>query len=74
MIEDIKAGMKHTRRIDIDESRIISHMDQELAVYSTPSMVEDIEMTCQEFIQRSYCRGRPGINSHTTAGGERRPG
>ena len=64
MIEDVKAGMKHTRRIDIDAGRIISHMDEELAVYSTPSMVEDIEMTCQEFIQRHLPDEQNTVGTH----------
>ena len=44
-------GLTIKRKIEINRERTISFMGDEGRVYSTPSMVEDIEYTCHELIQ-----------------------
>ncbi len=48
---DLKPGVSVRRRFDIDDSRTITHMGSDLAVYSTPSMVHDVELTCHELLE-----------------------
>lgn len=43
-------GMIRTRRYTVDEERTIGFMGEALRVYSTPSMVLDVERTCRDFV------------------------
>jgi predicted thioesterase len=46
----VAPGQSKTRQVTVDVGRTISFMGEELRLYSTPSMVRDIEATCQEFL------------------------
>ena len=50
MKETLKPGLEDTKRHDIDRERTIDFMGEALRVYSTPSMLRDIEQTCREVI------------------------
>ena len=50
MKETLTAGLAGTKRHDIDRERTIDFMGEALRVYSTPSMLRDIEQTCREVI------------------------
>ncbi len=46
----LSVGMTRTRRYTVDESSTIGFMGEALRVYSTPSMVLDVERTCRDFV------------------------
>ena len=50
MKDTLKTGAVHEATYDIDKGRTISFMGEDLRVYSTPHMVQDIERTCQQFL------------------------
>ena len=50
MKETLAAGLAGTKRHDIDRERTIDFMGEALRVYSTPSMLRDIEHTCRDVI------------------------
>ena len=50
MKDTLAAGIAGTKRHDIDRERTIDFMGEALRVYSTPSMLRDIEQTCREVI------------------------
>lgn len=52
MDSSLTAGLTETRRYEIDTDRTIGFMGEALRVYSTPSMVLDVERTCKDFLQR----------------------
>jgi predicted thioesterase len=50
MKPDFRAGLTHTQRVVVDRDRTIGFMGEAMRVYSTPSMVSDIERTCKDFL------------------------
>ena len=46
MKESLQPGLETTQRITVDTDRTIGFMGEDFRVYSTPSMVLDIERTC----------------------------
>ena len=48
MKDSLQPGASVTRRYDVDEARTIDFMGEDLRVYSTPSMVLDIERSCRD--------------------------
>lgn len=50
MKDSLIAGLTATERIVVDKPRTIDFMGEELRVYSTPSLVRDIEMTCRNLL------------------------
>lgn len=50
MKAELKAGLARTRRVAIDTDRTIGFMGEALRVYSTPSMVRDVELTCTDLL------------------------
>ena len=50
MQSDLRAGLAHTQRVVVDRDRTIGFMGEAMRVYSTPSMVSDIERTCKDFL------------------------
>lgn len=51
MVNDLRVGAKWRKRIHVDKPRTISFMGEQLRVYSTPSMVLDVEDACKDFLQ-----------------------
>lgn len=60
MKAELKAGLARTRRVAIDTNRTIGFMGEALRVYSTPSMVRDVELTCLDLLAESL---EPSKNS-----------
>jgi predicted thioesterase len=50
MKPEFRAGLTHTQRIVVDRDRTIGFMGEAMRVYSTPSMVLDVERTCKDFL------------------------
>lgn len=51
MRNTLSIGMSRTERIVIDEVRTIDFLGKDARIYSTPSMVSDIEYACFRLIQ-----------------------
>jgi len=50
MKDSLATGITATRRIEIDEARTIEFLGEELRIYSTPSLLLDIEQHCRDLI------------------------
>jgi fluoroacetyl-CoA thioesterase len=46
----LEVGLSRTRRVEMDTARTIGFMGEAMRVYATPSMVQDIERTCRDFL------------------------
>jgi len=64
MKESLAAGLSLTNRISVDKDRTIDFMGEDLRVYSTPKLVEDIEMTCQQLIKEHCDEGEDSVGTH----------
>lgn len=60
----LEPGTTRTERITIDEPRTISFLGEELRIYSTPSMVKDVEYTCLRLIQEHLDEGSSSVGIH----------
>jgi predicted thioesterase len=54
-------GLRHTERIEIDRSRTIGFLGDEMRVYSTPSMVGDVEYASLRLIQEHLDEGESSL-------------
>jgi fluoroacetyl-CoA thioesterase len=43
-------GLATTKKIRVDESRVIDFMGEDCRVYATPRIISDVEYTCREFL------------------------
>ena len=66
MKESLKAGLTHSKRVQVDESRCIGFMGKEGAVYATPRMVSDVEYTCREFLLAHLDPGEDSVGTHVS--------
>src|SRR5258708_32080854 len=46
----LKPGLSHSKKIAVDESRVISFMGEDCRVYATPRIISDVEYTCRDFL------------------------
>ena len=46
----LKPGLSHSKKIAVDESRVISFMGEHCRVYATPRIIGDVEYTCRNFL------------------------
>jgi fluoroacetyl-CoA thioesterase len=46
----LKPGLAHTRKITVDEPRVINFMGDDCRVYATPRIISDVEYTCRDFL------------------------
>ena len=62
MKPEFRTGLTHTQRVVVDRDRTIGFMGEAMRVYSTPSMVSDIERTCKDFRRLSVAgSGKPSL-------------
>ena len=66
MKENLTAGVAATQKIAIDRDRTIGFMGDEGRVYSTPSMVRDIEYTCHELLNEHLDDGENSVGTHVS--------
>ncbi len=50
MSDKLAEGVSETRVISVDRDRTIDFMGEDCRVYSTPSLVRDVEQTCRDLI------------------------
>ena len=51
MSDTLKPGLTATVRITVDTARTIGFMGEDLRVYSTPSLLYDVEVACRELVE-----------------------
>lgn len=61
MRNTLAAGLSRIERIEVDHERTISFLGQDLRLYSTPSMVRDIEYTCLRLVQEHLDEGESSV-------------
>lgn len=66
MKDSLKAGLESARRFEIDKSRTIGFMGDELRVYGTPYMVRDIEETSRLLVQEHLDPGEETVGAHVS--------
>jgi len=59
----LKPGLSATSRIVVDEGRTIGFMGDELRVYSTPSLLYDVEVACRELILPHIGEGKDSVGT-----------
>ena len=63
MKDTLKAGVVHEEKIGIDTERTIAFMGDELRVYATPRMVQDIEHTCRQLLLPHHDDGEDSVGA-----------
>lgn len=63
MSESLTAGLSATRRVDIDRNRTISFMGEDCRVYSTPNLVQDIEVVCRDLLLEHIEPGKDSVGT-----------
>lgn len=63
MKDSLAAGITHSNRVTVDESRTIGFMGEGLRVYATPSAVLDVEMTCRNLILDHLDHGEDSVGT-----------
>lgn len=66
MKSTLVAGVSRTERIDIDATRTIAFLGEELRVYSTPSMVSDVEYASLHLIDEHLDEGESSVGIHVS--------
>ena len=63
MKDTLKAGVVHEEKIGIDTERTIAFMGDDLRVYATPRMVQDIEHTCRQLLLPHHDAGEDSVGA-----------
>ena len=63
MSDTLKPGLTATCRITVDTARTIGFMGEELRVYSTPSLLYDVEVACRELILPHVGEGKDSVGT-----------
>ena len=66
MKNSLVAGIRRVEHADVDESSTIGFLGEELRVYSTPSMVHDIEYACWRLIGEHLDPGEVSLGVHVS--------
>src|SRR5260221_12029016 len=46
----LKPGLAATKKITVDEPRVINFMGEDCRVYATPRIISDVEYACRDFL------------------------
>ncbi|GAB1412045.1 MAG: hypothetical protein AMXMBFR31_11020 [Candidatus Desulfobacillus denitrificans] len=63
MSDTLQPGLTATTRIDVDAHRTIGFMGEELRVYSTPSLLYDVEVACRELVLPHLGEGKDTVGT-----------
>src|SRR5262245_2054635 len=63
MQPSLKPGLAHTRKITVDESRVINFMGEDCRVYATPRIISDVEYTCRDFLLKHLDPGEDSVGT-----------
>ena len=64
MKTSLAAGIRRIEHADVDESNTIGFLGDELRVYSTPSMVHDVEYACCRLVDDHLDPGETSLGVH----------
>ena len=64
MKTSLVAGIRRVEHADVDESNTIGFLGEALRVYSTPSMVHDIEYACWRLLDEHLDPGEASLGVH----------
>lgn len=64
MKTSLVAGIRRVEQVAVDESNTIDFLGDELRVYSTPSMVHDVEYACWRLIGEHLDPGETSLGVH----------
>ncbi len=59
-------GMTTTEHIRVDNDRSIAFMGEAARIYSTPSMVSDVEYACLRLIQKHLAEEQSSVGMHVS--------
>ena len=59
----LKPGLAHTKKITVDESRVIAFMGDDCRVYATPRIISDLEYTCRNFLLEHLDAGEDSVGT-----------
>jgi predicted thioesterase len=62
----LKPGDTATETVSVDRDRTIGFMGEAGRVYSTPSMVSDVEYACLRLIQKHLPEGQSSVGMHVS--------
>lgn len=63
MKPSLKPGLSHTKKIAVDESRVIDFMGEDCRVYATPRIIGDVEYTCRNFLLEHLDPGEDSVGT-----------
>ena len=63
MPPELAPGVTHARRVFVDRDRTIGFMGEEFRVYATPSMVNDMEHACRDFLVKFLAEGQDSVGA-----------
>ena len=63
MKPSLKPGLAHTRKITVDEPRVINFMGEDCRVYATPRIISDVEYTCRDFLLEHLDAGEDSVGT-----------
>jgi predicted thioesterase len=66
MKSSLKKDLTFTKKLEVDESRVIGFMGKEGAVYATPRMVSDVEYTCRDMLLEHLEPGEDSVGAHVS--------
>ena len=63
MKPSLKPGLTHTRKIAVDDSRVIAFMGEDCRVYATPRIISDVEYTCRDLLLQHLDPGEDSVGT-----------
>lgn len=63
MKSTLKSGIGTTRKIKVDEPRVIEFMGDDCRVYATPRIISDLEYTCRNFLLEHLDPGEDSVGT-----------
>ena len=63
MSDTLQPGLTATTRITVDTARTIGFMGEDLRVYSTPSLLYDVEVACRDLILPHVGEGKDSVGT-----------
>lgn len=63
MKDTCKAGLEITKRVVVEDDRVVRHLGEGLGVYATPRLVADIEWLCNALLKEHLDEGEGSVGT-----------
>ncbi len=63
MKDTLKAGLRHTVKLEVTRDRTIDFMGEKARVYATPMLVRDVEIACRELLLKHLDAGEDSVGT-----------